>query len=162
MNPGHILHVFNRHGVKYLLIGGMNIFLRHQAIATSDVDLWIEDSADNLLRCHNALVELAAEWGENEASWGPVAEKPADWLHKQQVFCLLSTSGSIDIFRSVTGLNSWDQCRVRAVEGKIREGVSFMALGDEDMLQCQLALPENQQKKDRIRILKESIKQDER
>jgi hypothetical protein len=161
MNPDRIFDVFNSHGVKYLLIGGMNIFFRHHPIATLDVDLWIEDSMDNRLRCHKALMELEAEWGEDEADWGPIAKKPTDWLNKQQVFCLLSNSGSIDIFRSVTGLNSWDQCRARAVEGKIQGGVSYPALGDGDMLQSQLALPENQQKKDRIRLLKESMKQNE-
>jgi hypothetical protein len=159
MNPERILNVFNRHGVKYLIIGGMNIFLRHQPQSTFDIDLWIEDSMENLARCHKALVELEAQWGREEKDWEPVSKKTETWLNQQQVFCIYSPAGAIDIFRSVTGLVSWEECNNRAIVGKTKNGILFSALGDKDMLKCQLALPENQQKKDRIRILKESIKQ---
>jgi hypothetical protein len=157
VNPEHILDVFNRRGVRYLLIGGMNIFLRHQPYTTFDIDFWIEDTVENITQCHNALVALEAQWGPDEEHWEPIGNKTADWLTRQQVFCTCSPYGAIDVFRSVTGLSSWEECYKRAIRSETKNGIAFCALSDEDMLLGQLALPENQQKKDRIRILKESL-----
>ena len=75
MNPERILDVFNHHGVKYLLIGGMNMLLRHGGSLTYDIDLWIEDTQENRLHCHQALIELEAAWGTSDADWGPIAQK---------------------------------------------------------------------------------------
>jgi len=88
MNVDHIFESFNRQGVDYLLIGGMNFLLCHQPILTFDVDLWINDTVDNRRRCEAALAALAAEWGRTNADWGPVAPKAAGWLDQQAVFCL--------------------------------------------------------------------------
>lgn len=101
MNIDLILGTFNRHGVDYLLLGGMNFFLRHQQVLTFDIDLWIEDVPANLRRCEAALAALDAEWGITDADWGLVAQKPAGWLDRQHVYSLHSPHGAIDIFRSV-------------------------------------------------------------
>ncbi len=158
MNQERIFESFNRHGVNYLLIGGMNMLLRHGGNLTYDIDLWIEDSKENRLRCHEALVELEASWGQSDADWGPVALKSPSWLEGQGVHCLTSPAGAIDIFRSVEGLPSWSDCRLRAVEAKTSKGNVFFALSDEDMLKCQNALPVQEQKQDRIRFLKQVLK----
>ena len=44
-----------------------------------------------------------------------------------------------------------------AIEAKTSKGVAFLALSDEDMLKCQTALPEKDQKLDRIRFLKQIL-----
>ncbi len=157
MNQERIFECFNRHGVNYLLIGGMNMLLRHGGNLTSDVDLWIEDTDDNRLRCHQALVELDASWGKSDADWGPVAQKNTAWLKQQGVVCVLSPAGAIDIFRYIEGLSSWSECSRRAVEAKTSKGVVCLALSDEDMLKCQTALPVQEQKQDRIRRLKQIL-----
>jgi hypothetical protein len=126
MNVEHILETFNRQKVGYLLIDGMNIFLRHCPDTTFDVDLWIEDSPENRLRTHQALVELKVEWGATDEEWGLVEKKPASWLDRQTVFCLNSPAGSIDIFRVVTGLGAWDLCRNRAVKAVTKGGTYRM------------------------------------
>jgi hypothetical protein len=158
MNQERIFERFNKHGADYLLIGGMNMLLRHGGSLTYDVDLWIDDTDENRLRCHQALVELEASWGKSDDDWGPVAERPASWLEGQGVHCLMSPAGAIDIFRFVEGLSSWLDCRRRAVEGRTKNGVLFPALCDEDMLKCQTALPEQEQKQDRVRLLRQILK----
>jgi hypothetical protein len=62
MNVDRILETFNRQQVAYLLIGGMNFLLGHKPVLTYDVDLWVEDTEENLRRCEAALAELDAEW----------------------------------------------------------------------------------------------------
>jgi hypothetical protein len=157
MNVDRILDTMNRDEVAYILIGGMNFLLRHAPVLTYDVDLWIEDTPENLHRCETALAELEAQWGESDADWKPVARRNAGWLNRQMVFCLTSPHGSIDIFRSVRGLESWASCRARAVPGSTSAGVSFPALCDQDMLQCQMALPEGQRHAERIRALQQAL-----
>jgi hypothetical protein len=157
MNVDRILETFNRGRVAYILIGGINFLLRHAPLLTYDVDLWIEDSPENLDRCEKALAELQAQWGASEHDWGPVANKRAGWLRQQAVFCLTSPSGAIDVFRSVKGLEDFAACRARAQAGHTSSGVPLVGLCDGDMLKCQLALPERDQDQKRIRLLRKAL-----
>jgi hypothetical protein len=160
MNVDTILDTLNRHGVDYLLIEGMNFFIRHVPVATFDVDVWIRDEAANRLRCERALADLDAEWGETEADWGPVQTRAPDWLGTHEVFCLTSRAGDIDIFRRVSGLANWTDCRTRALPSQTASGIPFLALSDHDMLACQTALPPGEQHLDRIRHLRNVLGMD--
>lgn len=157
MNVDHILRTFGGCGVEFLLIGGMNFLLRHEPVLTYDIDLWVRDTSANLARCDAALRLLEAEWGDSEQTWRPVAAQPG-WLARQSVFCLTSPSGAIDIFRSVTGLPSWDQSNSRAIAGRTATGVEYRGLCDDDMLACQLALPEGERRLTRIDTLRRAVR----
>jgi hypothetical protein len=157
MNLDHVVQTLNRHEVAYLLIGGMNFVVRHAPLLTYDIDLWIDDTPENLDRCEQALVDLHAEWGPSEHDWGPVARQSPGWLGRQAVFCLTSPYGAIDVFRAVRGLDSWAACRTTAVCGRTAGGAAFWGLSDEDMVKCQMALPESERDKERLRILGEAL-----
>jgi hypothetical protein len=154
MNVDEILATLNRHEVAYLLIGGMNFLLRHSPVLTYDLDVWIEDSPENLSRCEAALAELQAEWGADELHWSPISRLPSGWLERQSVFCLTSPAGPIDVFRAVTGLDSWAACKTRATRTATAGGNSYWSLSDADMLQCQMALPPGQRNEPRIEFLR--------
>lgn len=160
MNVDHILDTLNRQEVEYLLIGGMNFFIRHRPVSTFDVDVWIADTPVNRSRCEAALRELDASWGAEESEWGPVARLGQGWLERHGVYCLTSPSGDIDIFRSVRGLPDWSTCGRRAVSLTTGSGVPFLGLSDQDMLTCQLALPEGQQRVDRVQFLRKVLHDD--
>ena len=157
MNVDLILETFNRHHVDYLLIGGMNFLLRHQPVLTFDVDVWIDDTDENRVRCEAALGELGAEWGRTDADWGPVAGRAPGWLEQQGVFSLNAAAGPIDIFRSVEGLASWKQSQAAAISARTQQGTPYFGLSDEDMLNCQLALEESVRKQDRVRYLQKLL-----
>jgi hypothetical protein len=158
MNVDRVFQTLNRHEVAYLVIGGMNFLLRHAPLLTYDIDVWIEDSPENLRRCEDALAELQAEWGPTQQDWGPVQHRAPGWLGRQGVFCLTSPYGAIDVFRSVGGLESWAACRARSARGETAAGVAFRGLSDEDMLKSQMALPESERDQQRIRILTEALR----
>jgi len=154
MDVDGILNAFNNEGARYLLIGGMNFYLRHEHVATFDVDLWIDDTPENKTRASRALSKLEAEWGRTEADWKPVAPD-GSWLRFQSCFCLTTAYGAVDIFLRVDGLeDGFEACMRRAVAAETFRGVKFMALADADMIRCQEALPEAVRKLDRIRTLK--------
>lgn len=157
MDIDHILAVFNRHEVRYLLIGGVHFLLRHKPMLTFDIDFWIDENTDNRRRCEKALIELRAEWGPTENNWGPVSELREGWLGSQPVFCLSSPSGAIDIFRSVSGLPSWQRSFDASVAGRTAAGTPYRGLSDEDMLACQLCLDPGERKTDRIRDLQRAL-----
>jgi hypothetical protein len=157
MNVDRIFTAFNDQNAEWLLIGGMNIFLNHAPITTLDVDAFILDTDGNRERVCRALVSLNAEWGKTEADWKQVQADPR-WLSLSSVFCLTSPHGSIDIFRSVKGLEcGYADCRARAVQRQTASNVVYWGLSDTDMLRCQEALPQSEQKLDRIRLLKDAI-----
>ena len=158
MNVDRILATFNQFQVAYLLIGGMNYLLRHQPqIMTFDVDLWIEDAAENRTRCEQALAALDAEWGRTNADWGPVAAKPAGWLDQQALFSLNSPHGAIDVFRTIRGLADWQTSFQSAVVERTSGGIEYHGISDADMLRCQLALDAGDQKVSRVRALQAAI-----
>jgi len=160
MNIDYILDTFNRSQVNYLLIGGMNFFLRHAPVLTFDIDIWIENNDGNLIKCEQALVGLEAEWGNSDKDWGPVSEKQTGWLARQDIYCLTSSYGAIDIFRYVRGLNNWQQSWSCSVVEETASGTTYHGLSHHDMLDCQLALETHEQKLDRIKTLRRVLDDD--
>ena len=63
MNIDLILSEMNTARVDYLLIGGVNFLLRHNGPLTHDVDVWVNDSDENLVRVISALRSLMQKWG---------------------------------------------------------------------------------------------------
>ena len=154
MNADAILEAFDRHQVDALLIGGMNFLLRHQPVLTFDVDFWVNDTDENLSRVVTALRELGAQWGKTEDSWGPLPDGYV-WLRAQTVFCLTTGHGAVDIFRAVEGLEGqYAACKIRSTSEVSTVGIPYRSLSDQDMLACQLALPENLRRLDRTAYLK--------
>jgi hypothetical protein len=158
VNVDAILEAFHRYGVHAILIGGMNFLLRHQPVLTFDVDLWVQDTDENLLKVRNALHDLKAEWGPDEASWKPIPEG-FSWLRRQSMYCLTTEHGALDIFREVAGLEGqYDACRDRCSECRTASGTPYASLSNQDMLACQMALPEGQRRLDRVAYLTRLLK----
>jgi len=159
MNVDAILESFARREVDAILIGGMNFLLRHQPVLTFDIDFWVRDVDENLSRAAAALRDLDAEWGKSEQTWGPLPVSH-EWLKMQHVFCLTTKHGAVDIFREVRGLEGqYEACRDRAASSVTAHGIAYLSLSDQDMLACQLALPENERRLDRVVYLKKCLEE---
>lgn len=137
----------------------MNFLLRHEPVSTCDIDIWVDDTSEDRIRCEAALADLQAEWGRSEEDWGPVVEEAPGWLDFQPTLCLNSPHGAIDVFGTVAGLGPCAESRARAVTGATAGGSSHVAIPDEDTLRCQMALPESQPKLDRIAALRRLLEE---
>jgi hypothetical protein len=156
-NYRRVMMEMNRNHVSFLLVGGLNYFLAHKPVSTQDIDLLIENSATNRLACEQALIALGAEWGKRDEDWEPVKEKRSGWLWGQSVFCLLTTSGPVDVFLSLPGIPSYSEAMKRSLLHSIEEDLQINLISAYDLLQCQLAIPESNRKIERMRHLREIL-----
>jgi len=56
-----VFTLFQKHGVRYLLVGGLAVNYYGVARATGDIDLWIEDTGANRKKLISALKEFGIE-----------------------------------------------------------------------------------------------------
>lgn len=55
-----ILDLFERHGVRYLIIGGLAFIFHAKPRYTKDIDLWLDPESENILRANRALAEFGS------------------------------------------------------------------------------------------------------
>jgi hypothetical protein len=55
-----ILELFARHGVRYLIVGGLAFIYHAKPRYTKDIDLWIDPDHDNVVRANRALAEFGS------------------------------------------------------------------------------------------------------
>jgi hypothetical protein len=55
-----ILALFARHGVRYLIVGGLAFIYHAKPRYTKDIDLWIDSDHDNVRRANLALEEFGS------------------------------------------------------------------------------------------------------
>lgn len=55
-----LLHVFEQHGVRYMVIGGLAFTFHAKPRYTKDIDLWVDSSPENLRRVNEALDEFGS------------------------------------------------------------------------------------------------------
>ena len=158
MNVDEILSALNKERTDYILIGGMNFLIRHLPELTFDVDVWVNHSEENLIKLNKALCALGAAWGPTEKEWQTVGEDWR-WLQRQNVFCLTTRHGAVDVFLEVRGLEGrYAECRRAASEWRTNASVPFASLSDEHMLACQEALPLSEQRPGRVKVLREALR----
>lgn len=63
-NLRELLFELNKHGVKYVIIGGYAVFVHAQPRATKDLDVFIESSPENAIATYSALAEFGAPLAE--------------------------------------------------------------------------------------------------
>jgi hypothetical protein len=55
-----ILELFARHGVRYLIVGGLAFIYHAKPRYTKDIDLWIDADPENVRRANRALEEFGS------------------------------------------------------------------------------------------------------
>jgi hypothetical protein len=55
-----ILDLFARHGVRYLIVGGLAFIFHARPRYTKDMDLWVDPETENVRRANRALEEFGS------------------------------------------------------------------------------------------------------
>ena len=95
--PQRIMEVLDRHGVRYVLVGGLAAVLHGAAHLTTDVDVVPEDGRENLARLSRALHELNARIRVSDEPDGVPFDHSAESLRRVSVWALVTDLGDLDI-----------------------------------------------------------------
>ena len=109
--PDEILAVLDRHGISYVLIGGLAAILHGAPHLTTDVDIVPEEELENLARLSTALTELHARIrvaGEEE---GVPFGHDAESLRRVRMWNLVTDRGNLDILFVPSGTRGFDDLR---------------------------------------------------
>lgn len=104
-----LLSVFNRRGVKYLIVGGYAVSFHAQPRATKDIDIFVKADAVNAKALHAALTEFGAPLE------GLV---PEDFAQKASFFRMGREPLAVDILSEIPGVD-FDSAWLRRIEGVI-------------------------------------------
>jgi hypothetical protein len=116
-DEARIVQVLDRHGVAYVLVGGLGALLHGASRPTMDFDLCAAWDLDNLGRLVDALRELGAELRVRPGVQPPAVD--AHLLHDSVVTTWRTTAGDIDVLVGIPSspqadLNRFDSLRGRA------------------------------------------------
>lgn len=104
-----ILLVFEKHKVKYLIVGGLAFIFHAKPRYTKDIDIWIDPSNENIERANKALTEFGSPYFISV----PVKIK--------EILQLGIAPNRIDILLSIHGLSFktvWEK-RIRSAYGEV-------------------------------------------
>jgi hypothetical protein len=113
--------------VKYLLIGGFAIAFHGLVRATQDLDIWVKDEEENLMKLKNILIELGVTSLKDTRSF--------ELIPGFSAFALGESGFVVDPMKRLKAFEPYDfdACYKRANSGTYKN-VSFKVIGRADLL----------------------------
>lgn len=139
--PDRLLEVFERHGVRYVVIGGFAAMLRGSPYDTTDVDVTPERSELNLRRLSAALEELdaAVRVDAESAADLPALELDPAALDRFQTLALTTKHGNLDICLVPDGTQGYRDLRRGATRELITETLEIPVASLADVIRSKEA-----------------------
>lgn len=125
---GLLVSNFNKHNVRFILIGGFAMAFHGHVRATHDIDFWIENTPENMEGLKQALIDC----GITEAH---VMRNTTQLVGGFTVFNMMSSGFQIDLMHNLKAFKEIDfsTCYER-VQMADYYGVSIPVLNAEDLL----------------------------
>ena len=139
--PDRLLEVFERHGVRYVVIGGFAAMLRGSPYDTTDVDVTPERSEANLRRLSAALEELeaAVRVDAESAADLPALELDPAALDRFQTLALTTKHGNLDVCLVPDGTQGYRDLRRGATRELITETLEIPVASLADVIRSKEA-----------------------
>src|SRR5262245_50839718 len=115
-----IFACLQRHGVRYVLIGGLAAVLQGSPLPTLDADICPSGEADNLQRLAAALAELEARIRTPATAEGVRFPHDAGFLANVQLLNLVTRYGDLDLSFRPAGTDGFSDLAPRALTVEIR------------------------------------------
>ncbi len=119
LDLAELIAVLARHGVDYVVIGGVATQVHGHRRTTMDLDLTPDPSPENLRRLGAALVELEAQPRDSQGAGTEKAEVPVSDPERLAIAAivppLLTRHGQIHILKEPKGARGFDQMREGAL-----------------------------------------------
>ena len=126
-----ILAAFNKHGVKYLVIGGHAVSAHSEPRGTKDLDLFIKADEENSKAVFRALAEFGA----------PIAGlTPADFNDKPTtIFQMGVPPARIDILQGIEAV-TFDEAWNNRLDGLLANEIPTHIISRDDLIRNKLAV----------------------
>ena len=137
-----VLELFHRHGVRYLIVGGLAFIFHAKPRYTKDIDIWIDEDPENVRRANDALVEF-----------GSPDTMTLDF--PDEVFQIGVAPNRIDLLRGVVALDfekAWGR-RIESHYGRAK--ANWIDLDDLIAIKSAIAEPRHQEDARVLRAVKE-------
>jgi hypothetical protein len=130
-DPRAIFDALDRHGVRYVLIGGMAAILHGAAHVTTDVDVVPQDARENLERLSDTLKELHARIRVSGEPDGVPFDHSGESLSRVRVWNLQTDLGDLDLTFEPSGTKGYEDLHRDAAVMHLRSGdVTVASLAD--------------------------------
>jgi hypothetical protein len=134
MSPLQAEEIFaclDRHGVRYVLIGGLAAVLHGSPLTTADADICPANEPGDLERLAAALEELDAKIRTPDRPEGVAFPHDGGFLRNLQILNLTTRFGDLDLSFRPAGTEGFSELKPRAVPMRIRDlEVAVAALED--------------------------------
>jgi len=133
-DPLEVFRALNRHGVDYMVIGGVAVQAYGHVRTTQDVDILVAPDEANLENLATALKQLGARLKGVDAHL--LGIDPTDALHLREGanFGLATAAGGLDVWTDAAelkGARSWEEMRERATTATVAgEPIRFVHRDD--------------------------------
>lgn len=129
---GELIATLARHGVEYLVIGGVAVQVHGHRRTTMDLDVTPDPDPENLRRLGAALAELEARPADAVASEAEVPTSDAERLAIAAIVPpLLTRHGEIHVLKEPKGARDFGEMRERALVVELDGAeVAIVALDD--------------------------------
>jgi predicted nucleotidyltransferase len=137
-DPRRIFETFERHGVEYIVIGGVATIVHGQTRNTRAVDFVAATDPANLERLAAALRELGARLSGTDAHLIGVDVYDPATLGSGANFTMETDAGGLDFFNDVPGGAPYEELRARALVIDL-EGLTVRIAGRDDLIRMKQA-----------------------
>ncbi|MDP9467645.1 MAG: hypothetical protein M3P32_02735 [Chloroflexota bacterium] len=135
-DPLHLFETLNRHGVRYVVIGGIAARLLGSPTVTRDLDICYARDADNLRTLATALKELHPEL--RGAELGLPFQLDARTLRAGDNFTLETDAGDLDLMGTPAGSDGYADL-VRSATRLDLGGVEVLVAAIDDLIRMKRA-----------------------
>jgi len=127
LDADSIVEVLTRHGVKFIVIGGMAAIAQGSPIPTQDVDVVPARDRENFSRLSAALKELDARVRAVELDEPLAFDHDAESLAASQIWNLTTKFGDLDITQVPSGTEGYEDLKRDALEIELHGVRIFIA-----------------------------------
>ena len=147
--PDLLLEVLERHGVRYVVVGGFAAQLRGSPYDTVDVDITPESSRRNLVRLAKALEELGARIRVADDEEEPELILEPEFIRRFQNLALVTEHGNLDVCLTPDGTSGYSDLRRGASRERITETLEIDVASLADVIRSKEAAG---REKDRVHL----------
>lgn len=134
-----LFELLERHGVKYVVIGGAAMVLQGSSYITEDVDVLYERSPENCRCLAEALGSISPRLRVEGTTESLAAPIDAPSIRAGMNFTFTTALGDFDIFGEVPGVGKYDSAVALADEYELIEGYATKVLSISGLIKAKRA-----------------------